>query len=110
MYAALSQVNQAIVWSPDRQALLDKICEVMVVFGKFSMAWIGWNEPETHEVRVASRYGDATGYLDGLRIRSDAESELGRGPTGTAIREGRPCVVNDFLGDSAAQPWHGAAV
>ncbi len=109
MYAALSQVNQAIVWSPDRQALLDKICEVMVVFGKFSMAWIGWNDPVTHEVRVASRYGDATGYLDGLQISSDAESELGRGPTGIAIREGRPCVVNDFPGDSAAQPWHGAA-
>ncbi|HEX9011785.1 MAG TPA: PAS domain S-box protein [Holophagaceae bacterium] len=105
MYAALSQVNQAIVWSPDRDALLAKICEVMVEFGKFSMAWIGWNDPATHEVRVAARHGDALRYLDGLRVRSD-DTPMGRGPTGIAIREARPCVVNDFLANSEAEPWH----
>ncbi len=108
MYAALSQVNQAIVWSPDRETLLAKICEVMVEFGRFSMAWIGWNDPVTHEVRVAARYGDALGYLDGLRVRSD-DSLMGRGPTGIAIREARPCVVNDFLATSQAEPWHEGA-
>jgi len=78
LYAALSQVNQAIVWSPTREALLDKICQVMVEFGNFAMAWIGWNDPETHEVRVASSHGDRFGYLDRLRIRSD-DSPLGQG-------------------------------
>jgi PAS domain S-box-containing protein len=109
MYAALSQVNQAIVFSPTREALVDKICEVMVEFGRFSMAWIGWNDPATHEVRVASRYGDANGYLDGLQVRSD-DTLMGRGPTGRAIREGVSQVENDFLGNSEADPWHGAAV
>ncbi|WP_291271015.1 PAS domain S-box protein [Geothrix sp.] len=109
LYAALSQVNQAIVWSPTREALLAKICEVMVAFGQFSMAWIGWDDPSTHEVRVLSHYGDAHGYLDGLQIRSD-DTLLGRGATGTAIREGRPCVMNDFLGTSTSAPWHAAAV
>jgi hypothetical protein len=71
MYAALSQVNQAIVFSPTREALLDKICEVMVMFGRFSMVWIAWNDPASHEVRVLSSYGDANGYLDGLEVRSD---------------------------------------
>ena len=61
MYAALSQVNQAIVFAPTREALLDKICEVMVTYGRFSMAWIGWKDPATHEVRVVSSYGDAHG-------------------------------------------------
>jgi signal transduction histidine kinase/CheY-like chemotaxis protein len=102
-------VNQAIVFSPTREALVDKICEVMVEFGRFSMAWIGWNDPATHEVRVASRYGDANGYLDGLQVRSD-DTLMGRGPTGRAIREGVSQVENDFLGNSEADPWHGAAV
>ena len=105
MYAALSQVNQAIVWSPDREALVAKICEVMVEFGKFSMAWIGWNDPVTREVRVASSYGDRMGYLDALHVRSD-DTPMGRGPTGIAIREGRPCVLNDFIGDAETNPWH----
>ena len=109
MYAALSQVNQAIVFSPTREALLDKICDVMVTFGRFSMAWIGWNDPATHEVRVASAYGDTHGYLEGLEVRSD-DTPMGRGPTGRAIREGVSCVENDFLGSSAASPWHARAI
>jgi PAS domain S-box-containing protein len=109
MYAALSQVNQAIVFSPTREALLDKICEVMVEFGRFGMAWVGWNDPATHEIRVASRYGDTNGYLDHIVVRSD-DTAMGRGPTGRAIREGLPCVENDFLGNSDAAPWYDAAV
>jgi PAS domain S-box-containing protein len=109
LYAALSQVNQAIVWSPTREALLAKICEVMVEFGKFRLAWIGWDDPVTHEVAVVSHYGDTTGYLDGLRVRSD-DTPLGRGGTGTAIRTGRPCVIQDFLGSENARPWHELAI
>jgi PAS domain S-box-containing protein len=108
LYAALSQVNQAIVWASTREALLDRICEVMVAFGKFAMAWIGWNDPATHDVRVVSKYGDQYGYLERVRVRSD-DTPLGHGGTGTAIREARTCVVNDFLGSSQASPWHEAA-
>jgi PAS domain S-box-containing protein len=109
MYAALSQVNQAIVFSPTREVLLDKICEVMLEFGQFRMAWIGWNDPVTHEVQVVSHCGDEHGYLDGIGVRSD-DTVMGRGPTGRAIREGVPQVENDFLGNSDAAPWHEAAV
>jgi len=105
MYAALSQVNQAIVWSPTREALLEKICEVMVEFGKFSMAWIGWNDPTSNEVKVLHQYGDRFAYLENLHVRSD-DSPLGRGATGTAIRTGTPSVINDFLGSQESSPWH----
>ena len=109
LYAALSQVNQAIVWSPSREALLDRICEVMVGFGKFAMAWIGWNDPETHEVRVVSQSGDTHGYLRALEVRSD-DTPLGWGGTGTAIREERTVVKNDFLGAVKTSPWRDAAI
>ncbi|WP_243303573.1 PAS domain S-box protein [Geothrix oryzisoli] len=108
LFSALSQVNQAIVTSPSREILLDKVCEVMVEFGKFSMAWIGWDDPGSHVVKVVSSHGDRGGYLDGLQIRSD-DTPLGQGGTGRAIREGRTCVLNDFLGSHEAAPWHEAA-
>ena len=50
-----------------------------------------------------------TGTLEGLEVRSD-DSPMGRGPTGRAIREGVPCVENDFLGSSDASPWHARAI
>jgi PAS domain S-box-containing protein len=109
LYSALSQVNQAIVWSPTREALLDKMCEVMVEFGKFKLAWIGWDNPKTHEVRIISQYGDTQGYLHGIQVRSD-DTRMGRGGTGTAIREGRTVVKNDFLSALEMSPWHAASL
>ncbi len=108
LYAALSQVNQAIVHSRDPQQLLDRICCAMVEAGQFSMAWIGWDDPGTHLVRVAAHCGDEQGYLETIRVRSD-DSPEGRGPTGRAIREGVPTVVNDFLAFPDTQPWHAQA-
>ena len=108
LYAAVTHMNQAMVRITTRQALLDKICQTMVEFGPFRTVWIGWNDPLTQEVGVAARHGDETGYLDLIKIRSDA-SPLGLGPTGIAIREGHACVLNDFLGALSASPWHEAA-
>jgi len=58
LYSAMSQVNQAIIHAATEQELLDNICEVMVVSGKFDLAWVGWRDPDTGGFRVESRYGD----------------------------------------------------
>jgi len=108
LYAALSQVNQAIVWFPTQAALLDRICEVMVVHGRFSLAWIALRRPGSPEVDVASRFGAPADYLDDLAFTTDY-TPLGCGPVGIAIREGHPCVVNDFLGQAKLAPWHDKA-
>jgi PAS domain S-box-containing protein len=108
LYAALSQVNQAIVKSTTRQELFDKVCEVLVEFGSFSVAWIGWNDSQSHLVTAIARYGDTTDYLDRIRVES-GDSTLAQGPTGTAIREGCPCVVNAFHTTPGTEAWRDAA-
>ncbi len=108
LYSALSQVNQSIVWSNTQQDLFDRICQVMVEFGRFSMAWIALDDPDSHTVSVAARCGDAKGYLEQVRIESGL-SPLGKGPIGLAIREGQPVLENDFLAATGTEPWHEAA-
>jgi len=109
LYAALSHCNQAIVWARDRQGLLDRICAALVDQGRFNMAWIAWNDPATQELTRVSSCGDRDGYLARIHVRSD-DSPLGLGPVGQAIREQRPCILNDFLGSGLAAPWHAAAL
>lgn len=104
LYAALSQVNQAIVWSSSQADLFNRICEVMVEFGKFDLAWIGMNDVASRVVSVAARYGDTRGMLDRITVRSDDSPEAG-GAMGTAIREGCPCLINNFLTSQESVPW-----
>jgi len=104
LYSALSQVNQAIVWSPDREALLKKVCQVLVEFGKFRMVWIGWHDSGTKRIDPVASWGDDLDYLARIEIYSDDRTK-GRGPIGTAFREERSYICNDMLDDPAALPW-----
>lgn len=103
LYAALSQINQAIVWSPDREALFSKVCEVLVRFGGFTMAWIGWSDQSGRVVPVA-QFGDTTDYLRSISVYADDRPE-GQGPIGLTLRSGQPHICNDMLNDSAIVPW-----
>jgi len=40
LYAALGQVGQAVVWARDREALFQRICDVLVEHGGMSTAWV----------------------------------------------------------------------
>lgn len=108
LYAALSQINQAIVWTPQRDVLFKKICSVLIEHGSFLMAWIGWNDPETKRLMPVAECGDDNGYLQNIQIYTDERPE-GLGPSGTAFREGRTYICNDMLNDPVAQPWHADA-
>lgn len=106
MYATLSQCNHAIVHSSTPTELFEKICESAVKEGNMSMAWIGLIDPATGFIVPAASYGDAKGYLDGLKISVKADEPSGMGPTGIAIREGTPYWCSDFIHDPATSPWH----
>ncbi len=104
LYAALGQIGQTIGRARSRQVLFDRVCQALVDIGGFSLAWVAWEEAESHRVQVAARWGDTRNLLDRVTVRTD-DSPEGRGAVGTAIREGRPCIVNDYLNDPASLPW-----
>ncbi|MBN8422412.1 MAG: PAS domain S-box protein [Verrucomicrobia bacterium] len=108
LYAALSQINHAIVRKPQREELFKKICTVLVGHGGFLMAWIGWHDPETKRLMPVAECGDTGGYLHNIQIYTDERPE-GQGPSGTAFREGRPCICNDLLNDPSTLPWRAEA-
>ena len=104
LYAALSHVNQSIVRSRTREALLQAVCQALVEHGGFDMAWIGWHDPQSQLLLPIATRGDKDGYLDSIQVYGD-DRPAGRGPIGTAFRSGRPCISNDLLTDATLLPW-----
>jgi PAS domain S-box-containing protein len=105
LHAARSGINQAVVQIKSREELLNRVCEVLVETGGFCLVWIGRYSPETRTIVPQAQYGDTDGYLTRVTVSAEDRPE-GRGPTGTAFREGRPCITEDMLNDPNLLPWH----
>ena len=108
--STVSECNLALVRATDEQALLQDICRLIVVFGGYRMAWVGFAENDAQQsVRLAAEFGVVNGYFDTLSF-SWADTEAGGGPTGTAIREGRPSLCRNIHSDPRFARWRDAAV
>ncbi|MEQ1529646.1 MAG: EAL domain-containing protein, partial [Methylococcales bacterium] len=106
LYSALSQCNQAIVRCTNEQELFPQICRDVTEFGGMKMAWIGIVNPDNQLVEPVASFGFRTDYLQNVNVSIDPHSPLGRGPTGTAIRENRPIWCQNFQQDPITSPWH----
>lgn len=104
LYSALSHLNQAIVWTTNREALFQSVCQVLVEHGGFHMAWIGWHNPETREIEPVAVWGDENNYLGSVKVYSD-ERPGGLGPIGMAFRADAPRLCNDMRHNSVTLSW-----
>jgi PAS domain S-box-containing protein len=105
----LSECNQALIRATNENDLLQAICRNAVEIGGYRMAWVGFAEQdEAKSVRPVAQGGFEQGYLETLNI-TWADSERGRGPTGTAIRTGEVVIARNISGDAAFAPWQEAA-
>jgi PAS domain S-box-containing protein len=105
LYLALSRANEAIARIKDRDTLFKEICDIAVEYGQFKLAWIGITNPDTMGVEVVAYSGPASGYAAGIHVSCDADNPVGRGPTGTSIREDRISICNNFFADPVSLPW-----
>ena len=96
-------VHHHLLHANHEQDVFSGVCRASTQFG-LKMAWIGVIEGEA--VRPVSWSGEGSAYLDGLVILLDPRDCHAWGPTGTAIRFGKPVVSADFQNDPATAPWH----
>ncbi len=105
----LGAVNQALVRATDEPPLLEAICRAVVEEGGFRFAWVGYCEDdEAGTVRPVAHAGHEDGYLASIMV-TWRDGPHGRGPTGTAAREGRTAISRDIGTDRCMVPWAGAA-
>ncbi|MGC2518185.1 MAG: PAS domain S-box protein [Burkholderiales bacterium] len=110
LYAAQNRTNDAILRIKDRDRLFREICAIAVNYGGFKIAAVWLIDPQTLMLRPVASSGEDNGYLAGIRSSVDPALAIGRGPVGTALREGRHAISDDIVADPMLRPWRKAAV
>lgn len=110
LYHFISDVNEMIIRTQDEQTLFKEACKIAIEVGKFRMAWIGLLDEKTLQVNPVMYDGLDLDYLQVIKIIADKKSPEGKGPSGTAIKEGKPSFCNDIETDSRMAPWRDEAL
>jgi len=107
---AISNCNQVLLHATDERSLLQEICRIVCEEAGYRVAWVGYAEhDEARSVRPVAWTGAEEGYLATAGV-TWADTERGRGPTGTAIRSGNTCCIQDFATDPRIAPWRESAL
>ncbi len=108
-FQAHTHSNHAMMRATNEQQYLQDVCRVIAEDCGYAMVWIGFAEDsENKVVRPAAHYGFPSGYLETLQI-TWSDSERGQGPTGSAIRTGKPSMCRDMISDPLFEPWRDEA-
>jgi PAS domain S-box-containing protein len=107
---ALSNSSHALMRFEEEKAYLDEVCRIIARDCGYAMVWIGYAEnDEAKTIRPVAHAGFEDGYLETLNL-TWADAERGRGPTGTAIRTGKPSMCINMLTDPRFAPWRDQAL
>ena len=106
----LSESRRVMTRAADEKEFLSRLCEIIVHLGGYHLAWVGFAGNDEHKtVAPVAQAGFEEGYLEKIHI-TWADTERGRGPTGTAIRSGEPYICKNLLTDPRFAPWREEAV
>src|SRR5436190_898513 len=106
----LYQCNQALVHATDEYELLQAACRILVQVGGLRMAWVGYREVDREKsIRPVAQAGYNEGYVESVKATWE-DTERGHGPTGTAIRTGKPSWTQNIQTDSSIAPWRTEAL
>ena len=101
----LSAANRALLRASDEPALLQEICRVIVEVAGYRAAMVVRAErDEARGITTLAQLGFEPSQGE-FKSLTWADSEEGRSATGTAIRTGEPCVVNDVRHDTFPSFW-----
>ncbi len=107
---ALSNSSHAMLHASSEAELLEAVCRIVVEDCGHAMVWIGLAEDDAEKsIRAVAHAGFERGYLDTLQL-TWADTERGRGPTGTAIRTGKATYCTNMRTDPRFAPWREEAI
>ncbi len=109
VYSVLSNVNQMIVRTKDKNKLFEETCRIAVTDGGFIMAWLGNINYETRKLEITASYGYVNKYLENLDFKLD-NPKMMTGPAGMCIKLGKYQICNNIEAAPQMKLWQEAAL
>jgi len=107
---ALSLINEAVIHIDKEQKLLDEVCRIITEVAGYRLVWVGFSQHDKIKtIKAVAQSGYEDNYLENLRL-SWADTEAGRGPTGTAIRTGKVNFICNIMNDPRYTMWRDSAI
>ena len=109
-FKTLSASDHALAHAGDEPSFLAEVCRIIVEVGGYRLAWVGLAlDDAAQTVQPVAQGGVEEGYLQTVNI-TWADTERGRGTTGTAIRTGKTAIVQKMTTDPSYAPWREEAL
>ena len=101
----LSESARVLVRAKDEAIFLQDMCSIAVELAGYKLAWIGLlRHDEARSIEAVGLAYDQDGVFGKLRA-SWGDSDLGKGPAGTAVRSGHCQVVQNLHGAHNFGTW-----
>ncbi|MBR0740272.1 EAL domain-containing protein [Bradyrhizobium liaoningense] len=108
-FAALSAINEAILYAKSPDELYQKVCDAGFSSGDFLAVAVFLVEPDGARLSFAAGCGDDVARLRALVITTEAGTPEGSGVGGEAFRDQKLCISNDYLNDPRSLAWRAGA-
>lgn len=105
----ITEINEDLLRVKSEPQLFQNTCDRLSRIPYVRCAWIGLVRADSFEVTPVAWAGVEEGYLSTIKVRWD-DSDLGRGPTGDAIRTGKPFIRKCIATDPDPNPWRQEAL
>ena len=105
----VTDINQLIVKIDDEKELLQQASNEFIASRQYPLVWIGFKQESSYQIMPFVQCGERADYLAALDITWD-DSPWGNGPTGVAIKTGKPDVMRDIAHDPRYEPWRSEAI
>lgn len=103
---AHAEAITAVSHASTEEELVTGVCKVVASQTPYVLSWVGIAQQDaTRSITPLGSFGEAHGYLDEILISWSADSPMGSGAAGEAIRGNEAVVINDVTTDPRFIPW-----
>jgi len=100
---AYNECHKALIRTNDERQLMNEICRIFVEVGGYRMAWVGLaSDDATRTITPVAGWGGDQDFIEIFKAKC-MNKDLDKGPIKTAIKTGKPVVMQNHKRDPACE-------